>query len=293
MQAKLFLQSFHQIRIEKSAKLVKDELWNPTEVSPGLQRITDLLVDSAVRDPPDLIIKSDDTIFSPVTTNFPPTPTPTSSNGKSAIVKSFTNALSKLSSSNGSADAASSPSSSKHLRIEDRTYYVVLATSEVLTLLMDYLMVVVNLSMLTTDAMSRVIEFLKSFNSRTCQVVLGAGAMKSAGLKNISAKHLGSNFFASWGSFTEIVFFVFLFLFSSRVAISVHRFRTHSVRARNVPTPSQSEASCHAGRIRQAQEGVFFISLFVLFNNFALADRMIPLFYRIIKSIRTRSTLSS
>ena len=200
------MQSFHQNRISKSAKLVEDELWNPTEVTPGLQHITDLLVDSAVRDPPDLIIKSDDTIFSPIATNFPPTPTSTSSNGKSAIVKSFSNVLSKLSSSNGSAttsDAAAaaavvSTTSSKHLRIEDRTYYVVLATSEVLTLLLDYLRVVVNLSMLTTDAMSRVIEFLKSFNSRTCQVVLGAGAMRSAGLKNISAKHLGSNLFASW-----------------------------------------------------------------------------------------------
>lgn len=31
----------------------------------------------------------------------------------------------------------------------------------------------------------------QSFNSRTCQVVLGAGAMRSAGLKNITAKHLG------------------------------------------------------------------------------------------------------
>ena len=182
------MQSFHQIRISKSAKLVEDELWNPIEVTPDLQHFTDLLVDSAVRDPPDLIIKSDDTIFSPVTTNFPP-PTPTSSNG---IVKSFSNALSKLSSSNGSSTAATASSAgSKHLRIEDRTYYVVLATSEVLTLLMDYLRVVVNLSMLTTDSMSRVIEFLKSFNSRTCQVVLGAGAMRSAGLKNITAKNLG------------------------------------------------------------------------------------------------------
>jgi vacuolar protein sorting-associated protein 54 len=58
-------------------------------------------------------------------------------------------------------------------------------------LLFDYLKLVVNLPMLNIDAMSRVIEFLKAFNSRTCQVVLGAGAMRSAGLKNITAKHLG------------------------------------------------------------------------------------------------------
>lgn len=30
----------------------------------------------------------------------------------------------------------------------------------------------------------------KLFNSRVCQVILGAGAMRSAGLKNITAKHL-------------------------------------------------------------------------------------------------------
>lgn len=61
-------------------------------------------------------------------------------------------------------------------------------------LLLDYLRLVVNLTMLTTDSMSRIIEFLKAFNSRTCQVVLGAGAMRSAGLKNITAKHLGASF---------------------------------------------------------------------------------------------------
>lgn len=31
---------------------------------------------------------------------------------------------------------------------------------------------------------------LQVFNSRTCQLVLGAGAMATAGLKSISAKHL-------------------------------------------------------------------------------------------------------
>ncbi len=66
------------------------------------------------------------------------------------------------------------------------------ATLDVLVLLIEYLKVIVNLPLLVTDTMSRVIELLKSFNSRTCQVVLGAGAMRSAGLKNITAKHLGA-----------------------------------------------------------------------------------------------------
>ena len=84
--------------------------------------------------------------------------------------------------------------SSKQLLIEDRKYYAVSATLQMLGLLVDYLRVITNISLLTTDSVGRIIEFLKAFNSRTCQVVLGAGAMRSAGLKNITAKHLGTRF---------------------------------------------------------------------------------------------------
>ncbi|KAH8995486.1 Vps54-like protein-domain-containing protein [Lactarius akahatsu] len=50
-------------------------------------------------------------------------------------------------------------------------------------LLTDYLEIIVNFNPLTTDTMSRVIKFFIAFNSRTFQVVLSAGAMRSAGLK--------------------------------------------------------------------------------------------------------------
>ncbi|KIM71978.1 hypothetical protein PILCRDRAFT_82306, partial [Piloderma croceum F 1598] len=177
-QAKVFLQTFHQARISQSAKLVEDELWNPAEVTLALQRIADVLVDSAVRDSSDLILSSGSP-SSPTPTPAPvPAPPPT--NGM----------LSPPPSSSGNRTKTNGSSASKHIRIEDRTYFTVSATADVLGLLMDYLKVIVNLSMLTTDTMSRVIEFLKAFNSRTCQVVLGAGAMRSAGLKNITAKHL-------------------------------------------------------------------------------------------------------
>ena len=99
-----------------------------------------------------------------------------------------------LSPTSNSRSQTNESSASKHIRIEERNYFTVSATTEVLSLLVDYLKVIVNLSMLTTDTMGRVIEFLKAFNSRTCQVVLGAGAMRSAGLKNITAKHLGMSY---------------------------------------------------------------------------------------------------
>jgi len=83
-----------------------------------------------------------------------------------------------------------SPQTRKHLRIEDRSYFTVSVIQDTLLLLGDYLKVIVNLGLLATDTMSRIIEFPKAFNSRTCQVALGAGAMRSAGLKNTTAKHL-------------------------------------------------------------------------------------------------------
>jgi vacuolar protein sorting-associated protein 54 len=157
-QAKSFLQAFHQDRISRSARLVEDEQWNPSEVPPAVQRLVKTIVEAAVRDPSELVVGADPPPLS--VPNTPTSPTPTRI--------------------------------SKHLRVEGIGYFPVSATLETLVLLLDYFKIIMNLSMLTTDAMSRIIEFLKAFNSRTCQVVLGAGAMRSAGLRNITAKHLGN-----------------------------------------------------------------------------------------------------
>lgn len=43
---------------------------------------------------------------------------------------------------------------------------------------------------MTQDIASSLLEYLKLFNSRSAQLILGAGATRSAGLKNITTKHL-------------------------------------------------------------------------------------------------------
>ncbi|KAH8117189.1 Vps54-domain-containing protein [Phellopilus nigrolimitatus] len=156
-QAKAFLQVLHQNRISQSAKFVEDEQWAAAEVSHTAQMLANVIVESAMRDPQELIVTQSSEVSLPAQAN---------------------------------GISTAQPSSSKHLTIEDRKYFAVSATLKMLGLLVDYLKIISNLSLLTTDAVSRVIEFLKAFNSRTCQVVLGAGAMRSAGLKNITAKHL-------------------------------------------------------------------------------------------------------
>lgn len=150
-QARGFLVSYHAQRLTRSAKLVEDETWVQVDVQPSTQHAINLVVQAAMSDPAECFIP-------PKTVNGDAVPMPT------APVKLIS--------------------------VEDKTFFVVKATAESLTLLSEYLPVVINLEVVVTDVISRIIEFLKSFNSRTCQVVLGAGAMRSAGLKNITAKHL-------------------------------------------------------------------------------------------------------
>ncbi|KAI8979697.1 Vps54-like protein-domain-containing protein [Mycotypha africana] len=80
--------------------------------------------------------------------------------------------------------------SSKYLYIDGNKFYIVGCSLLILKMFEDYLKCVLNLEDMTVNIMQKLIELLKLFNSRVCQVILGAGAMRSAGLKNITAKHL-------------------------------------------------------------------------------------------------------
>ena len=63
----------------------------------------------------------------------------------------------------------------------------------VLQLLTNYIRAVEDYNTLATLNAPRTMELLKAFDSSTCQVVLSAGAMRSAGLKSSTAKHLGES----------------------------------------------------------------------------------------------------
>ncbi|OQR89995.1 vacuolar protein sorting-associated protein [Thraustotheca clavata] len=69
-----------------------------------------------------------------------------------------------------------------------RVVWSVLLTLEII---MNYVSLAANFPVLATDIVQRTMEILRLFNSRTTQLVLGAGAMQVAHLKSISAKHLG------------------------------------------------------------------------------------------------------
>ncbi|KAI7951609.1 hypothetical protein MJO28_007293 [Puccinia striiformis f. sp. tritici] len=157
-QAKSFLLTFHQNKITESAKIVEMELWSPVDVPYQIQLIVNSIISSAMEDPKKLIIDYQK--------------------------------LQEDQEQVNDESSSSNPSPSKLLEIEGNFYHPVSASLQTLKTISEYLQIIINCSLLTTDLMGKIIEFLKAFNSRTCQVVLGAGAIRSAGLKNITAKHL-------------------------------------------------------------------------------------------------------
>ncbi|KAJ2609325.1 hypothetical protein H4S08_004098 [Coemansia sp. RSA 1365] len=76
------------------------------------------------------------------------------------------------------------------MHIGGSAFHVVGCSLVLMKSVVEYLQCAVSIPALATDILQRLVEVFKTFNSRSCQVVLGAGAMRSAGLKNISAKHL-------------------------------------------------------------------------------------------------------
>ncbi|GAA5830458.1 hypothetical protein JCM5353_005852 [Sporobolomyces roseus] len=155
-QSKGWLMSFHQKRITDNAKLVEEEQWSASEVPEKIQRQVELIVKGAMVDPEELLLGQRRV------------------KGKEGEKE----------------ERGEEMAMAKQVDIEGRQFFAVSAGLATIDTLVEYLQVVLNCPMLTTDAMSKVIEFMKVFNSRSCQVVLGAGAMRSAGLKNITAKNL-------------------------------------------------------------------------------------------------------
>ncbi|GAA5998853.1 hypothetical protein JCM5350_000108, partial [Sporobolomyces pararoseus] len=155
-QSKGWLMSFHQKRINENAKLVEEEQWSASEVPLKVQKKVELIVKGAMMDPEELLLGQ-------------------------RRQESMKERIDE-----GEERAAVA----KQVEIEGRQFFAVSAGLATIETLVEYLQVVLNCPMLTTDAMSKVVEFMKVFNSRACQVVLGAGAMRSAGLKNITAKNL-------------------------------------------------------------------------------------------------------
>ncbi|OUZ99230.1 Vps54-like [Macleaya cordata] len=81
-------------------------------------------------------------------------------------------------------------STSQALTYRGVGYHMVNCGLILLKMLSEYVQMNNFLPALSFEIVQRVVELLKFFNTRTCQLVLGAGAMQVSGLKSITSKHL-------------------------------------------------------------------------------------------------------
>lgn len=137
-QAKTFLQTFHQRQITDNARVVEEEQWAAAEVPARVQKQIAVIVDSAVRDPVQLLLRRQ----------------PDAVNGSAAVDAPLEQAR------EGDSEA-SGPVSAKQVDIEGRQFFAVSAGLTTIGVLVEYLKVLLNCPMLTTDAMSKIIEFMK------------------------------------------------------------------------------------------------------------------------------------
>ncbi|XP_054830999.1 vacuolar protein sorting-associated protein 54 [Eublepharis macularius] len=76
------------------------------------------------------------------------------------------------------------------LVVDGQKYAVVGTVLLLIRIILEYCQCVDNIPSVATDMLTRLSDLLKYFNSRSCQLVLGAGALQVVGLKTITTKNL-------------------------------------------------------------------------------------------------------
>ncbi|XP_002736560.1 vacuolar protein sorting-associated protein 54-like [Saccoglossus kowalevskii] len=76
------------------------------------------------------------------------------------------------------------------LEISGQKYAVVGTVLLLLKMIIEYCQCLDDMPSAIPDILTRLVEILQTFNSRTCQLVLGAGALQLVGLKTITTKNL-------------------------------------------------------------------------------------------------------
>ena len=76
------------------------------------------------------------------------------------------------------------------LQVGGQHYPAVKSVLDLIASLAEYIQCASQLPFVSAEVLQRMCEYLKLFNSRTCQLLLGAGALQLAGLKSITASNL-------------------------------------------------------------------------------------------------------
>ncbi|KAI1720539.1 vps54-like protein domain-containing protein [Ditylenchus destructor] len=161
-QTTKYIAKFHERKRQKLGIILDSELWKPIDLPPVFQQLIDEYSKTGhLLDIPS-ILSSD----------------------------SEADTLSSRPSTGSSSNEILEGPQRDYVVVDGEKFIVIGTALILLRILAQYCSLLVIFPQCVAELLLNVVEILKSFNSRTCQLILGAGALQLVGLKTISVKHL-------------------------------------------------------------------------------------------------------
>ncbi|KAI7085654.1 Vps54-domain-containing protein [Hortaea werneckii] len=180
-----FVQVMGTSEAEKVTGILDGDDWNAKDFTEADEKVLQKVLGSMSRDPPEWT-EGRKAIWEDV--GYSPERASESADVGAGEKAADTNGTSTPN-TNG-AVATGTKIASKPAYIDDNRFILVRSAIQLLPTLDHFLSLTATLPSMTSSISSALLEVLKTFNSRSTQLILGAGATRSAGLKNITTKHL-------------------------------------------------------------------------------------------------------
>lgn len=162
-----FVQKFSDLEKQELAKAMDSDRWEPKDFDAADTEILARILKSMEMDPPAWAETGD-------------------------VLAPINEAAASTNGTNGTTDTATKEKSKNTTPaiVDEERYTVSNSSTFVLRGIERHLILLSHIPSMTSEISSGLCEYIKLFNSRLCQLILGAGAMATAGLKNINTKHL-------------------------------------------------------------------------------------------------------
>lgn len=168
-----FVQVLGQVEIERIAASLDSDKWDAIDMPEQGEVVLARVLGSVERDAPE---------WQTSTPVWEPLP--------SAAIKPEPKAAANGTSTPATNGTGTAKPQARPATIDSNKYTLVSSAAAVLPAIDTFLSLTCVLPSMTPQVSASLLEVLRTFNSRSCQLILGAGATRSAGLKNITTKHL-------------------------------------------------------------------------------------------------------
>lgn len=174
-----FVQVLGATETERIAHVLDGDDWNAVDFSDSDGAMLQRILKSMTTDPPEWA-----QVAKPIWEDLAPVITDTQTNGVVAPASNGT----PTPNTNGA--PSSKVPAAKPAYIDETRYILVSSAASLLRTIDNFLSLTASMSSMTPAILASLLEVLRTYNSRSSQLILGAGATRVAGLKNITTKHL-------------------------------------------------------------------------------------------------------